>query len=436
MICIWSECKGKTTRRRGAVESMVNRKNDGCKKLYDAMLEGYVLLKVMINTDGELYDCQIIEINKQFEVITKVSRDEVIGKTLRNVLPSLDQNWSQFSKNLPMTEETVQFEFYFENIDRHFLISAFKPSQDEIALLFTEVTLQKKAKDAFRMHEVLFENAEDIMLYIKMDGQIVNANNRACEQYGYTKQQLLSMNLQDIRHHSTVSEYEEQMQQANDKGIIFECVHVRSDGSTFPVEVSAKTTCTEKGQFRIHIIRNITKRKENEKKIAWLAQYDALTGIFNRGNFVMNLENEIQRSTRDKTSFALMLFDIDKFKYINDHYGHEAGDRILCHAAKAAQGELRETDQIGRLGGDEFVVLQTGVKAEEDIITLVKRIQAAVREPIVYKEFQLSVEISIGICLFPMDATEADALLHCADQAMYQVKQNGGGTYGFFASSK
>ena len=410
---------------------MDNSKNANCKQFYDAMLEGYVELSITENTHDQFQDCRIIEVNKQFETITKLSRDEVVGKDIRHVLPALNQNWSEFSRNLPQTDENVRFEFYFENIDRHFLISALRYSKSQVILLFTEITLQKKAKDAFRMHEILFENAQDIMLYLKMDGQIINANKRAYEQYGYTRQQLLSMNIQDLRHSSTAPEYEWQMQQANDDGIVFECIHMRSDGSFFPVEVSAKSTYTENGQFRIHIIRDITKRKENERKIAWLANFDVLTGIPNRANFVMHLENEIKNSTRNETVFAVMLFDIDKFKYINDHYGHEAGDKVLCHVAKAAQGELGPSDRIARLGGDEFVVLQTGIKTEEDIITLVKKIQLAVNEEIIYKEKHLRVEISVGISLFPEDAVEANVLLHCADKAMYKVKQNGGGAYSF-----
>lgn len=411
---------------------MDKRKNDCYKIMFDAILEGYALLRLMRDTDNMICDCTIIEINEQFKAITGIADQEVIGKTIRKVLPSLDENWIEFSKNIPQADENIRSEFYLENIDRHFFISMFKPSDDEAVLLFNEITLQKKAKDVFRIHEVLFENAQDIMLYVKLDGKIVNANKRASEQYGYTKQQLLSMRIQDIRHPSTVTEYEHQMQQAYDGGITFECIHVRSDGSSFPVEVSAKTTYTEKGKFRIHIIRDITKRKESEEKIAWLARHDVLTGIANRASFIMHLEEEIKRSLRNKTQFAVMLFDIDKFKHINDHYGHEAGDEALRHVAKEAQKVLRATDQIGRFGGDEFVVLQTDIKDQNDITALAERILSAVNKKVPYKGTDIRIKTSIGICLFPEDAADANGLLHCADNAMYRIKRKGGGGYVFF----
>lgn len=411
---------------------MIDRKDNCCKMIYDAMLEGFVLLELIKNDDDEPYDHRIIEINQAFEAIVGVSRDEVLGKTVGQILPEFGERLFKISESMMQTEATAQFEFCLENKDRHFLISTFNFSRDQTVIFFTESTLQKKARDAFSIHEILFDNAQDIMLYIKFDGQIVNANKRACEQYGYTEQQLLSMTIQDIRHASTVSEYEQQMQQADNEGVVFECIHVRSDGSSFPVEVSAKSTYIQDGRFRIHIIRDITKRKENEEKIAWLAKYDALTGIPNRASFIMRLEEEIQRSVRDGTQFAVMLFDVDKFKYINDHYGHEAGDVVLRHVAQAAQKVLRAGDQIGRFGGDEFVVLQTGIKGPDDIVALAMRMQTAVNETITHEATQMRVKISIGVSLFPEDALDANSLLHCADKAMYQIKRNGGGAYSFF----
>lgn len=289
-----------------------------------------------------------------------------------------------------------------------------------------------KAEEALRIHKILFEIAQDIILYIGLDGQIIDFNQRAYEKYGYTKQQLLSMKIQDLRHPSTASEYERQMQQADTSGVVFECVHVKSDGTSFPVEVSAKSTLTENGPLRIHIVRDITERKEQEAKINWLARYDALTGIQNRASFVMQLEQEIHRSIRNKTLFAVMLFDIDKFKHINDYYGHEAGDIVLRQVATRVHNVLRTTDQIGRLGGDEFVILQTDIKKCDDIISLIKRIEAVAGEQISYKENNFKVSISIGVCLFPEEAKDIDSLLHCADKAMYKVKKSGGGNYSFF----
>ena len=124
---------------------MVDSKDNCCKMMYDAMLEGYALLKIMKNADNEPYDYSIIEINKKFEAIVGVSRNEVIGKTVGQALPEFGESWFKISKSVTQTEAMVQFEFCLEKIDRYFLISAFNLSCDKIIIFITETTLQKKA---------------------------------------------------------------------------------------------------------------------------------------------------------------------------------------------------------------------------------------------------------------------------------------------------
>ncbi|MEM5769607.1 MAG: PAS domain-containing protein, partial [Bacillota bacterium] len=152
---------------------MIEHKNTCCRMPYDAMLEGYMLLEMMKNAENEPDDHKIIEINTVFEAIVGVSRDEVIGKTVRQVLPESGESWLKIAKNMTQTETAARFEFRLGNTGRHFLISAFNFSHDKTIIFFTETTLEKKVRDAISIHETLFENAQDIMLYIKLDGQIV-----------------------------------------------------------------------------------------------------------------------------------------------------------------------------------------------------------------------------------------------------------------------
>lgn len=402
-----------------------------CKNIYDTMLEGYAMFAVLRDERQQTCDYRFLEVNRQFEHISGVRRGEIVGKTLKQALHHLPEAWLDICGKLSKVKDTGSFEYFLKKDDRHFQVSAFYPSKDTVVTTFLEITAQKRAEEALKIHKILFEGAQDIILYMNLDGQVIDSNQRACEAYGYTKEQLLSKRIQEIRHASTLAEYADQMWQAEAGGIVFESLHVRSDGSTFPVEVSSRVAHTEKGPLRIHIIRDITQRKAQDEKIAWLAKYDALTGIQNRASLMTQLEQEIGRCARSGASFAVMLFDIDKFKYINDHHGHEAGDVVLRHVAAKAQQALRTTDQIGRLGGDEFVALQTDVKDLPGVRGLAERIQAAAAEPVIYNGAPLRVRISIGISLFPADAGDVDSLLAHADQAMYTAKKGGGG-YAFF----
>lgn len=396
---------------------------------YDPILEGYALFAVLRDETHAPYDYRFLEVNRQFEKIANARRSEVIGKTLKQVLEHLPETWEELYGNLRKAESAADpFEYYFKMGDRHFQASTFCPSEETVATVFLENTMRIRAEAALKIHQVLFEGAQDIIFYMRLNGEIVAANQRACEAYGYTKEQLLTKTIQELRHFSMHTDYDDQMAQAEVGGILFEGIHVRKDGSAFPVEVSSRVVQTERMPLRIHIIRDITQRKAQEEKIAWLAQHDVLTGIQNRASFMMQLEKEIQRSARGKSQFALMLFDINKFKLINDQYGHEAGDVVLRHVASKVQQALRSTDQVGRLGGDEFVVLQTDVKGISDMVSLSERVHAAAAEPISYNGTAHHVSISIGISLFPKDAEDIDSLLHCADQAMYAAKKGGGGS--------
>ena len=160
-----------------------------------------------------------------------------------------------------------------------------------------------------------------------------------------------------------------------------------------------------------------------------------MTGILNRISFIGELEMEIHRAQRNVSRFAVLLFDIDKFKLINDSFGHAAGDFVLGYVAASVQSVLRQNDQIGRFGGDEFVVLQTGIEDPGDVISLVKRMTQVLAEPVSYGGSEISLSISLGASLFPEDATNTTELLHFADQAMYHTKRKGGNGYCLYRSA-
>lgn len=210
-----------------------------CNNVYDAMLEGYAMLEILRDENQQPFDYRFLEVNRQLEHIAGLRRPKIIGQTLHQVLNHLAESWAGICDNLRKLENTGAVEFLFRMDDRHFQARAFRSSEKIIVVMFLEITIQKRAEEALRIHKILFEGAQDIILYMNLDGQVVDSNQRACEAYGYTREQLLSAKIQDIRHSSTLPDYEEQMRQAEYEGIIFESLHVRSDGSTFPVEVSS-----------------------------------------------------------------------------------------------------------------------------------------------------------------------------------------------------
>lgn len=184
--------------------------------------------------------------------------------------------------------------------------------------------------------------------------------------------------------------------------------------------------------MRIHIIRDITERKQAEEKIKYLANYDSLTDIPNRGFLMQQFDEILEQAKRTKTKFAVMLFDVDKFKAINDVYGHNAGDEVLRNIARRLQEAVRESDTIGRLGGDEFLVILPFIKDKEASTMVANKVVDYVGKPILWNNRYLDVYISIGIAIYPEDSENTEALIHNADSAMYYTKQKGGNAYSFF----
>ena len=164
-----------------------------------------------------------------------------------------------------------------------------------------------------------------------------------------------------------------------------------------------------------------------------LANYDSLTGIANRQNILTYISETLNDNQNTNEKFTIFIFDIDKFKYINDGYGHLVGDKALKYLVKRVENCLREDDSFGRLGGDEFVIFPKNIKTKTDAESLIKRIVTALETPLKIDEDLIPINISIGVSVFPTDARLMDDLIELADQAMYKAKERVGTTYEFFS---
>lgn len=175
------------------------------------------------------------------------------------------------------------------------------------------------------------------------------------------------------------------------------------------------------------IIRFLTdKLVVQNKELEQMALYDSLTGLPNRVLLDDRLKKLIQDCRRDQRSFALAVIDLNKFKAVNDNFGHDQGDELLYQVAERICSLLRTSDTVARVGGDEFVLLLNEVD-EESCIHMCERIQRAVLTPYILREGEARIGLSIGIAMFPKHARDPVTLMRNADMAMYSVKTNGGG---------
>jgi diguanylate cyclase (GGDEF)-like protein len=184
-------------------------------------------------------------------------------------------------------------------------------------------------------------------------------------------------------------------------------------------------------RYLIHVMEDVTERREAAEKITRLAHFDALTDLPNRVLFREQLDRELERISHGET-FALLYVDIDEFKAINDSLGHHVGDELLKAVAGRIKGCIKPADMVARLGGDEFAVLLTSIRGRDEVAAAVKRILQAIRNPYHCLGHWLSSDASIGIAMAPRDGSERDQLTKNADLAMYAAKAGGRRTFRFF----
>jgi diguanylate cyclase (GGDEF)-like protein/PAS domain S-box-containing protein len=184
--------------------------------------------------------------------------------------------------------------------------------------------------------------------------------------------------------------------------------------------------------FALDAMDRETQRRQAEERLAELAQYDVLTGLPNRSLFVDRLQQAMVRARRAGGMVGLMFFDLDRFKQINDTLGHGTGDHVLQQVADRLKLQLREVDTISRLGGDEFTLIVEGAADTEQLETVAHKVREALAAPMHIDAVEIFVSASIGITVYPRDASMVDELLKNADIAMYRAKQEGRDGFQFY----
>lgn len=177
------------------------------------------------------------------------------------------------------------------------------------------------------------------------------------------------------------------------------------------------------------ISHNITERKQAEAKIRYLAMHDALTDLPNRLVLIDRLERAIALARRHQRRVAVLMLDLDRFKSVNDSYGHHVGDCLLQLVAQRLKECLRESDVVARLGGDEFVICLPEVESVRGAAEVAEKVVSALAQPFDVKSWHLHIGASLGICQYPKDGQGAVELLQAADAALYEAKSQGRGTY-------
>jgi diguanylate cyclase (GGDEF)-like protein/PAS domain S-box-containing protein len=275
----------------------------------------------------------------------------------------------------------------------------------------------------------------DAVFVTSPDGVIKTANAAACKLLGYGEEELLGKSIAAILDEREREDFD-LLQAAQETR---ETVVRTRQAQTIPVSLTGSQIASDDPQFQgnIFVARNITDRKRAERRIRYLARYDALTKVPNRMQFHHLLQQAIARGLRSGQSVALLYLDMDRFKEVNDTFGHGSGDRVLEVLAERLTRALPKDTIIGRLAGDEFALFVDGLPSESDnrgpIAHLARSILTDVCRAFQLNQHEVFLTASIGIAFCPRDAENVIDLIRNADAAMYYSKQNGGNTFAFYS---
>ncbi|MCH4886331.1 diguanylate cyclase [Acidaminobacter sp. JC074] len=294
-------------------------------------------------------------------------------------------------------------------------------------------TLDKKLNRAEEKFRILFENSPiGMAMVIHETGAFVEVNPSLLQSTGYTREEFLKLSFWDI----TPREYEqqelEQIEEINKTGKFGPNYkeYIRKDGSRFPIKISGfKLTEVDGREVVWGLIEDISENKRLEEELRYLATCDPLTQLLNRRTLNERFDLCVEFCKREAIEMAIITIDLDKFKDVNDSYGHHVGDEVLIEIAKRLQSNAkRKIDTVARLGGDEFMMILADISIHS-MDNIAKRILDDIKRPIESDDYCVEISASIGVAVYPGHGSEQEVLMKLSDKAAYDVKRNGGNGY-------
>ena len=294
----------------------------------------------------------------------------------------------------------------------------------------------KRNLKSLEMSSAVFEHTMDGVLITDSENRIMHVNDSFSDITGYTAQDVMGKSPKIFKSGTHDKYFYDQMwDKLTENGYWQgEITNRRKDGEIYIEWLSVNTIKDKNGNIEnfIGIFSDVTHQRKDAQEHAYLATHDPLTRLSNRLLLNDRLDHAIHHAARFNKCVAAIFCDLDNFKPINDTYGHSAGDAILKHVATAMKDVLRREDTVCRFGGDEFVILIEELDTFGYLQDILEKIHKITEKKFKIENNELSIAMSIGAAIYPNDAKTPEALLKCADEAMYRAKNSGKNRFSFF----
>ncbi|MGZ8238027.1 MAG: diguanylate cyclase domain-containing protein [Methylobacter sp.] len=380
-------------------------------------------------------DGVIEEANDLFLTMTGYDRSDVLTGALnwRDITPvEFQQRDQQAIRELLIHGRCEPFEKVLIHKLGHwvpiYIGSAMLAGNQEQGIAYVmDLSERKKAEQQLKLAATVFAASSDGILITDSSARIVSVNQALCAMTGYTEVELLGQPPSILQSGYTTGEEYSRMWEALNKSGQWQgdVIDRKKNGALIPMRVSINQVKDADHQLThyVAILSDITERKATEEHLRHIALHDPLTGLANRVLFNDRLEQAIRLAARNNTKFAVLFLDLDKFKPVNDLFGHKTGDKLLQKVADRLTRSVRESDTVTRLGGDEFVILFENITGQKMVEKLLSPLVDTICSPYHIDENDIEIDVSAGISVYPDHGTDAKTLLHHADTAMYEAKE-------------
>jgi diguanylate cyclase (GGDEF)-like protein/PAS domain S-box-containing protein len=308
-----------------------------------------------------------------------------------------------------------------------------------VVATIADITEKKLALEQLKLSAKVFEQSAEAIMITDANCNIIRVNNAFIVISGYSEAEAIGLNPRLLSSGRQDQDFYRVMwrhiaQFGYWKGEIW---NRRKNGDVYPELLGITAVKNESGEISeyIGIFSDISLLKASEAQLEFLAHNDPLTALPNRRLLFFRIDQSIHNARRENKQFALLALDLDRFKHINDSFGHLAGDQLLQQVAERLTLRLREVDTVARLGGDEFIVMLEDIANPEDAARVANEIIADFSEPWQLTPYgEVQVGVSIGISLYPQHGYTPETLLQQADTALYLAKSQGRGCFAYFTN--
>ncbi|MCP4596569.1 bifunctional diguanylate cyclase/phosphodiesterase [Neptuniibacter sp.] len=387
-------------------------------------------------------DSTILRVNHGWNTVLGYEREELEGKPFLNFVheDDMERTLSEMA-SLKSGQTTYYFEnrYKHKNGDYRYLAwSAIAPEGGSVIYaVATDITEKKISELKLRDAASVINNTSEGVMLTELDGTIKEVNGAFTSITGYSRAEVIGQTpsiLKSGRHDAIF--YNKIWNGISDTGYWQgEIWNRKKNGEIYPELLTIDTIKDEEGRpsAYVSVFTDISLVKNAENRLIHVSTHDALTGLANRSLLDEQLDHAIKHAKRVNTIAALLLLDIDNFKYINDSLGFNAGDQLLRQISSRISASTRADDTIARLGSDEFAIVLEGIEYSKQVSQVVENLLENLKPPFQIEGNEIYISASAGISLYPHDSDTGDGLIRNANSALTKAKESGKGIYLFYA---